>query len=135
MRQRSPVRILIVDDNRDILDLVQRLLTTSGYDVITARDGREALQQDAAATPDMLILYVNLPHFSGWDVCRRVKSKRSVPVLLLTVRAEQADIERSRDAGADEHLAKPFEIGQFLSRVELLVNRYHGASRTQFRGR
>jgi DNA-binding response OmpR family regulator len=122
------MRVLIVDDNRDILDLVERLLSASGYEVITARDGREALQQEAATTPDLLILDVNLPHLSGWDVCRRVKARRSVPILLLTVRVEQADIESSMRAGADDHLAKPFEIGHFLERVERLAGA-HARSR------
>src|SRR5262245_21090634 len=111
------MRILIVDDNRDILELVQRVLRIEGHDVVTARDGLEALQQDAATQPDLIVLDVNLPVLDGWEVCRRIKAQRKVPVLLLTVRAERTDIENSRDAGADAHLLKPFDISAFLKHI------------------
>jgi DNA-binding response OmpR family regulator len=111
------MRILIVDDNRDIVELVQRVLRIEGYDVVIARDGLEALQQELATQPDLVILDVNLPIHDGWEVCRRIKARRDVPVLLLTVRAERADLERSRDAGADDHLLKPFEISVFIKHI------------------
>ena len=104
------MRILVVDDNRDILDLVQRVLLTYGYDVVIARDGLEAIQQESIMQPDLVVLDVNLPTLDGWEVCRRIKARRDVPVMLLTVRAERADLERSRDAGADDHLPKPSDI-------------------------
>ena len=117
------MRILVVDDNRDILELVQRVLLTYGYDVVIARDGLEALQQDANTCPDLIVLDVNLPILDGWEVCRRIKGRRDVPIMLLTVRAERADIELSRDAGADDHLPKPFDIADFLERINQLVRR------------
>lgn len=123
------MRILVVDDNRDILELIHRLLVADGYEVTVARDGREALQQEAATQPDLVILDVNLPFANGWELCRRIKAKRSVPVLLLTVRAEQIDIERSRDAGADGHIAKPFDIAEFLAQIEQTLLQYYGRSR------
>ena len=73
-------------------------------------------------------LDVNLPVFDGWEVCRRIKARRDVPVLLLTVRAERADMERSQDAGADDHLLKPFEIGAFLKRIAAISARVSAAS-------
>ncbi len=115
------MRILVVDDNRDILDLVQRLLVADGHEVVTARDGLDALQQEQAHTPHLIILDVNLPFIDGWELCRRFKARRSVPVLLLTVRAEASDLERSRESGADDHIAKPFEIDAFLSRIQRLA--------------
>jgi DNA-binding response OmpR family regulator len=118
------MRVLIVDDNRDILDLVQRVLQTYGYDVVIARDGIDALQQESATLPDLVVLDVNLPAIDGWEVCRRIKARRNVPVMLLTVRAERADLERSREAGADDHLAKPFDITVFLNRITQLAHRY-----------
>jgi DNA-binding response OmpR family regulator len=118
------MRVLIVDDNRDILDLVQRVLQTYGYDVVIARDGIDALQQESATLPDMVVLDVNLPAIDGWEVCRRIKARRNVPVMLLTVRAERADLERSREAGADDHLAKPFDITIFLNRITQLAQRH-----------
>lgn len=117
------MRILVVDDNRDILELVERVLLTYGYDVVIARDGLEALQQESRARPDLVVLDVNLPALDGWEVCRRIKARREVPVMLLTVRAERADIERSREAGADDHLPKPFDIAEFLARINQLAAR------------
>jgi DNA-binding response OmpR family regulator len=111
------MRILVVDDNRDIVELVRRVLRIEGHEVVIARDGLEALQQEAATLPDMVILDVNLPVLNGWEVCRRIKARRMVPVLLLTVRSERADIERSYLAGADGHMLKPFEIGAFLNHI------------------
>jgi DNA-binding response OmpR family regulator len=117
------MRILVVDDNRDIMDLIQRVLRLEGHDVAIARDGLEALQQEAAFQPDLVILDVNLPMLDGWEVCKRIKARRQVPVLLLTVRAERADIERSRAAGADDHLLKPFEISVFLKHIAAVAER------------
>ena len=117
------MRVLVVDDNRDILDLVQRVLQTYGYDVVIARDGIDALQQESATLPDLVVLDVNLPAIDGWEVCRRIKARRNVPVMLLTVRAERADLERSREAGADDHLAKPFDITIFLNHINQLADR------------
>jgi DNA-binding response OmpR family regulator len=111
------MRILVVDDNRDILELIRRVLWAEGHDVVLARDGLEALQQELATQPDLVILDVNLPVLNGWEVCQRIKARRNVPVMLLTVRAEHADLERSREAGADDHLPKPFEISEFLKRI------------------
>jgi len=124
------MRILVVDDNRDILDLVQRVLQTYGHEVVIARDGLEALQQESTSRPDLVVLDVNLPTLDGWEVCRRMKARRDVPVMLLTVRAERADIERSIDAGADDHLPKPFDIAEFLNHINRLTSRALAAERT-----
>jgi CheY-like chemotaxis protein len=115
------MRILVVDDNRDILELVERVLQTYGHDVVIARDGLEALQQETTTQPDVIVLDVNLPTLDGWEVCRRIKARRDVPIMLLTVRAERADLERSYAAGANDHLAKPFDISEFLSRINQLA--------------
>jgi DNA-binding response OmpR family regulator len=117
------MRVLVVDDNRDIVELLQRILRLEGHDVLIARDGLEALQQEAAGQPDLIILDVNLPTLDGWEVCRRIKARRAVPIVLLTVRAERSDIERSRAAGADEHLLKPFEISAFLKQIATITAR------------
>jgi DNA-binding response OmpR family regulator len=115
------MRILIVDDNRDIVELVQRVLRLEGHEVVIARDGLEALQQELTTQPDLIVLDVNLPVLDGWEVCRRIKARRTVPVLLLTVRSERVDIENSRNAGADAHLLKPFDIATFLEQITRLA--------------
>lgn len=115
--------ILIVDDNQDILDLLHHVLLNDGYTVISARDGISALEQERLNNPDLVILDINLPGMNGWDVCRQIKARRNVPIMLLTVRAEVTDIERSREAGADDHILKPFEIPGFLERIERFASR------------
>ncbi len=116
------MRILVVDDNRDILDLVQRVLVAEGHEVITARDGLDALQREREHTPDLIILDINLPYVDGWEVCRQIKERRTVPIILLTVRAEATDVEHSRSVGADDHVPKPFEIGDLLNRIARLTS-------------
>ncbi|MEM8534352.1 MAG: response regulator [Chloroflexota bacterium] len=116
------MRVLIVDDNNDIRELVRQVLLVEGHEVVIAKDGLEALQQEARTQPDLVICDVNLPIMDGWEVCQRIKVRRSVPILLLTVRAEIVDIEHSRDVGADDHLPKPFEITEFLKRVNTLLH-------------
>jgi len=120
------MRILIVDDNRDILDLVHRVLAAEGHDIITARNGLEALQRDVDHTPDLIVLDINLPYLDGWEVCQQIKARRSVPIIILSVRAEAVDLERSRAAGADDHLLKPFEINDLLNRIERLARTLPG---------
>jgi len=88
----------------------------------------EALQQESTTQPDLIILDVNLPALDGWEVCRRIKARRQVPVLLLTVRAERIDIERSQAAGADAHLLKPFEISIFLKQIAAVAARVSAAA-------
>jgi DNA-binding response OmpR family regulator len=122
------MRILVVDDNRDIVELVQRVLRIEGHEVVIARDGLEAIQQDLAVQPDLVVLDVNLPVFDGWEVCRRIKARRAVPVLLLTVRSERTDLDNSRDAGADAHLLKPFDITTFLEHIAMLATRAASSS-------
>ena len=122
------MRILVVDDNRDIVELVQRVLRIEGHEVVIARDGLEALQQELATEPDLVVLDVNLPVFDGWEVCRRIKARRTVPVLLLTVRSERTDLELSREAGADAHLLKPFDITAFLEHIAIFSARASSSS-------
>ena len=111
------MRILIVDDNYDILALVQRVLQIEGHQVVVAHTGPEGLQREVETQPDLVICDVNLPGLDGWEVCKRMKARRNVPVILLTVRAEGSDIERSYAAGAEDHLLKPFDIGEFLTYI------------------
>ena len=122
------MRILVVDDNRDILELVQSVLRIEGHEVVIARDGLEALQQELTTQPDLVVLDVNLPIFDGWEVCRRIKARRAVAVILLTVRSERADIENSLAAGADAHLLKPFDIATFLEHIAMITTNASSSS-------
>ncbi len=114
------MHILVVDDNADIRTLVNQILASVGHKVTNAGDGIEALQLEAMHTPDAVILDVNLPLLDGYEVCRRIKARRDVPVMMLTVRAERHEIDLARKAGADFHLTKPFEMLDFLNHIQML---------------
>ncbi|HEU5011719.1 MAG TPA: response regulator [Roseiflexaceae bacterium] len=115
------MRVLIVDDNKDILQLVQQVLQVEGHEVIVAHDGLEAVLREATTEPDVVVCDINLPGISGWEVCKRIKARRNVPLMLLTVHAEQGDIERSVEVGADDHMSKPFDLSEFVQRIEALA--------------
>jgi len=117
------VKILIVDDDRELRELVGFVLRRAGYPVVEAGDGPEAMRQHAVERPDLVILDVNLPGFDGFEVCRRIRLDSDTPVMMLTVRGEEADQVRGLDLGADDYLAKPFSPSTLLARVRALLRR------------
>ena len=122
------MKILIVDDDRELRELIGFVLRSAGYPVVEAGDGLEALRQHAAEKPDLVILDVNLPGIDGFEVCRRIRLEADTPVMMLTVRGEEADQVRGLDLGADDYLAKPFSPRTLLARVRALL-RGGGAER------
>jgi two-component system response regulator MprA len=124
----SVVRILVVDDDRSVRDAVRRALTLGGYEVESADDGREALQRLSTAPPDAVVLDVGMPEIDGLEVCRRVRSSGDrVPILMLTARDSVSDRIDGLDAGADDYLVKPFDIGELKARIRALLRRTTGA--------
>jgi DNA-binding response OmpR family regulator len=117
------MKILIVDDDADLLALVAFALTQAGYAVVRAADAPEALQVFDAEAPDLAILDINLPHGSGFDVCRAIRQRSRVPVMMLTVRGEEADLVKALEIGADDYLTKPFSPRTLLARVKALLRR------------
>ena len=117
------MKILIVDDDRELRELVGFVLRRAGYPVVEAGDGPEAMRQHAVERPDLVILDVNLPGFDGFEVCRRIRLDSDTPVMMLTVRGEEADQVRGLDLGADDYLAKPFSPSTLLARVRALLRR------------
>ena len=110
-------------------DAVERALTFEGYDVITARDGSEALQRVLNDRPDLLVLDVMMPILDGLETCRRLRaSGERLPVLMLTARTEVADRVEGLDAGADDYLPKPFAIEELFARIRALLRRYSSPS-------
>lgn len=124
------MHILVVDDNPDIIRLVDQVLTLEGHRVTIARDGLEALQQVSSSQPDAVVLDVNMPGMEGWEVCQRIKQQSNTPVMMLTVHANQSDVQHGLDVGADAYLAKPFDISQFLERLNAMLLKQYGAWRT-----
>ena len=117
------MKILIVDDDRELRELIGFVLKSAGYPVVEAADGLEALRQYAAETPDLVLLDVNLPGIDGFEVCRRIRADSATPVMMLTVRGEEADQVRGLDLGADDYLPKPFSPRTLLARVRALLRR------------
>jgi two-component system, OmpR family, response regulator MprA len=123
------VRILVVDDDRSVRDALRRALTLGGYEVESAEDGRQALQRLTAGSPDAVVLDVGMPEIDGLEVCRRVRSSGDrVPILMLTARDAISDRIDGLDAGADDYLVKPFDLGELKARIRALLRRTTGAA-------
>lgn len=110
-------------------DAVERALAFEGYDVVTARDGAEALQRVLNDKPDLVVLDVMMPIVDGFETCRRLRATGNhVPILMLTARTELSDRVEGLDAGADDYLAKPFALEELLARMRALLRRSTGLS-------
>ena len=117
------MKILVADDDRDLLELVAFTLAQSGYLALKAPDGASALQVFAAEAPDLVILDINMPGLSGFQVCEEVRRKSRVPVMMLTVRGEEEDLVRALELGADDYLNTPVSPRTLLARVKALLRR------------
>jgi CheY-like chemotaxis protein len=116
--------VLVADDDRDIANLVTLRLGRSGYEVLQAFDGQEALDVALERLPDLCVLDVMMPRLDGYEVTRRLRANqatRSIPIILLTARAQEADAEQAFDAGATEYFRKPFSPRKLWSRVQELL--------------
>ncbi len=117
-------KILIVDDDEDILLIVQTLLTNAGYAPILARNGREGIEQASAMQPDVILLDVTMPQMSGWEVCATLKNlpeTSSIPIVMLTVKSEIKDLITGMQVGANDYITKPFTKRHLLETVERLL--------------
>jgi two-component system response regulator MprA len=118
------VRILVVDDDRSVRDALRRALTLGGYDVEAVEDGRQALTRLATSAPDALVLDLGLPELDGIEVCRRLRAAGDrTPILMLTARDAVTDRIDGLDAGADDYLVKPFDVGELKARIRALLRR------------
>jgi len=116
-------RVLLVEDDPNISEPLARALRREGYEVDVRADGRAALEA-ARNNPDLLVLDLGLPYIDGLEVCRRLRGDGlTVPVLILTARAEEVDTVVGLDAGADDYVTKPFRVGELLARVRALLRR------------
>ena len=117
------MKILIVDDDVELVGLLRFALAGAGYEIGTAFDGEQALARLAEGVPDLVILDVNLPVHDGFEVLRRLRSYSQVPVMMLTVRSAEQDEVHGLDLGADDYLKKPFSPRALLARVRSLLRR------------
>ena len=119
----SAGRVLIVDDEEAIRRSLARALSVRNYQVQEAADGPEAIASAAAAEPDLIVLDLNLPTMDGLTVCREIRARSAVPILVLSVREDEADKVAALDLGADDYLTKPFGVDELLARVRALLRR------------
>jgi two-component system response regulator MprA len=121
------VRILIADDDRAVRDALRRALALGGYEIAMAQGGQEALDAVADAAPDAIVLDIGMPDVDGLEVCRRLRRAGDrVPILMLTARDAVADRIEGLDAGADDYLVKPFDVGELKARLRALMRRSNG---------
>jgi DNA-binding response OmpR family regulator len=116
-------RVLVVEDDAEIADVLRRSLRQEGYEVKTSADGVEALDVATGFVPDLVVLDLGLPRLDGVEVCRRLRAEGDVPILMLTARAETEDRVSGLDSGADDYLVKPFERQELLARIRALLRR------------
>jgi DNA-binding response OmpR family regulator len=117
------MKILVVDDDADLLALVGFALTQAGYAVVKAPDVKTARRVFDAEAPDLAILDINLPDGDGFDVCEAIRERSRIPVMMLTARGEEEDLVKALEIGADDYLTKPFSPRTLLARVKALLRR------------
>jgi len=119
-------RVLIVEDEQDVAELMRYNLAKEGYEVALVGNGAEALEQARRSRPDMILLDIMVPGLNGWEVCRRLKQDahtRAVPVIMVTGRAEEGDKVLGFEMGADDYITKPFSPRELLARVRAVMRR------------
>jgi DNA-binding response OmpR family regulator len=116
-------RILLVDDEHSVQKLLTYPLRKEGYEVVPARDGREALDRFSAQHFDLVVLDVMLPKLDGIEVCRRLRSRSRVPIIMLTAKGDELDKVLGLEMGADDYITKPFSVREFRSRVKAALRR------------
>lgn len=129
MNHASPFKILVADDDEELLALVRHALLSESYEVLVARDGLEAVQQAFAHVPDLVLLDVEMPGADGFEACRRLRSDprtRRVPIIMLTSRGTEKDILQGFEGGAQDYVTKPFGIAHLRTRIKMWLLR--GAS-------
>ena len=120
--------VLIVEDDRNIAELLQMYLEKEGYAVTIANDGGQGLAKFRAIKPDMVLLDVMMPVMDGWEVCKAIRAEAQTPIIMLTAKSETSDKVQGLRSGADDYITKPFEMREVLARVEAVLRRTSGSS-------
>jgi len=119
-------RIMIIDDDPNICELISVYLKKEGYETVTFLKGREALEAFPRITPDLVILDIMLPEIDGYDICKEIRRMSNVPVIMVTAKGETFDKVLGLELGADDYLVKPFEGKELVARVKAVLRRYKG---------
>ncbi len=122
------VSVLVVEDDRNIAELLQMYLEKEGYAVTVANDGGQGLSKFRAIKPDLVLLDVMMPIMDGWAVCKAIRAESQTPVIMLTAKGETVDKVAGLRSGADDYITKPFEMKEVLARIEAVLRRASGIS-------
>ena len=123
-----PKKILLVDDEPEILEICRDYLKASNYDVITASDGKQGLAFARREKPDLIVLDLMMPEMDGLDLCRAIRRESNVPIIMLTARVEETDKLIGLELGADDYMTKPFSPRELVARVKVVLRRVNGDS-------
>ncbi len=116
-------KILVVDDDSNICELLRLYLEKDGFDTVVANDGAQALQCVAASEPDLILLDIMMPDLDGWQVCREIRKTSNVPIIMLTAKGETFDKVLGLELGADDYITKPFETKEVVARIKAVLRR------------
>ena len=120
--------VLVIEDDRNIAELLQMYLEKEGYAVTIANDGGQGLEKFRAIQPDLVLLDVMMPVMDGWAVCNAIRAESQIPIIMLTAKSETADKVQGLKAGADDYITKPFEMKEVLARIEAVLRRSAGGT-------
>ncbi|MBE7041756.1 MAG: response regulator transcription factor [Ruminococcaceae bacterium] len=123
--------VLVVDDEKPILDILKFNLEKEGFRVLGASDGEQGLNLALTQNPDLILLDIMLPKMDGFDVCKRVREKSNVPIIMITAREEEVDKVLGLELGADDYITKPFSVRELLARVKANMRRFAGDTKEE----
>jgi two-component system OmpR family response regulator len=123
MESNMADKVLVVEDDANLLETLKYNLRKEGYDVATASDGEQAIEVARREKPDLIVLDIMLPKLNGFEVCRILRKEMTVPILMLTAKADETDKIVGLEIGADDYMTKPFSIREFLARVRAMLRR------------
>lgn len=116
-------KILVVDDDKNICELLRLYLEKEGYDVILAFDGKEGIDKFRSQNPDLILLDVMMPNIDGWQVCRKIRETSDCPIIMLTAKSETIDKVLGLELGADDYVVKPFDAKEVVARIKAILRR------------
>jgi two-component system KDP operon response regulator KdpE len=121
-------KILVIDDDKDLAELLKTQLERMDYQVVTAANGREGLKKSYQVRPDLVILDIMMPGMDGWETCNRLRELSNVPIIMLTARNMKGDVVRGLENGADDYLTKPFSSAELGARIQAVLRRSNASN-------
>lgn len=123
-------KILIVDDDENIYELLRLYLEKDGFDTVVAGDGEQAVEYAAKYSPDLILLDIMLPKLDGWQVCREIRKTSETPIIMLTAKGETFDKILGLELGADDYVSKPFDTKEVIARIKAVLRRTHDSDKS-----